>query len=311
MDGKQLREKFAYGFLALYILYGIFGIGMTGVLFSFAIGLIVASFNQHIEIIVASTILSGLFWTFFSKRVGKEGFQNGRAIKGATDRVPTGTGQDANSIVKKIAEITQPNVFQPSGVLSSSFAECFQDMNSAQEPNNAGSTTAKPAGTNTPPPASSTPAATNAPTISDTLKNNLPSANATAVKTPPTNTANVPTASSGSANAAPTTATTEITPATNAATTTAGFEDKTTSGMFKLGSIPTDAIGGAHIDIGTTMMNALNSLKPDQVKAMTDDTRKLMETQKSLMGMLSTMKPMIQDGRQMMETFTEMFGNKQ
>jgi hypothetical protein len=309
MDGKQLRTKFAYGFLALYILYGIFGIGMTGLLFSFAVGLIVASFNQHVEIIVATTILSGLFWTFFAKRLSKEGFQDGRPIKGASDRVPTGTGQDLNSIAKKVAEITQPNVFQPSGVLSSSFAECFQDMKSAEEPNNAGSTTAKPAGTTTPPPASSTPAATNAPTITDNLKNDLPSANATAVTTPPTNTTNVPTASSGSANAVPTTATTETTPATNAGNTS-GFEDKGTSGMFKLGSIPTDVIGGAHIDIGTTMMNALNALKPDQVKAMTDDTRKLMETQKSLMGMLTTMKPMIQDGRQMMETFTEMFGNK-
>jgi hypothetical protein len=310
MDGKQLRTKFAYGFLALYILYGIFGIGMTGLLFSFAVGLIVASFNDHVELIVASTILSGLFWTFFARHVSKEGFENGRSIKGASDRVPTGTGQDLNSIVKKVAEIAQPNVFQPSGVLSSSFAECFQDMNSAQQPNNAGSTTAKPAGTTTPPPASSTPAATNAPTISNNLKNDLPSANATAVTTPPTNTPNVPTASSGSANALPNISTTETTSATNAAKTTSGFEDKTTSGMFKLGSIPTDAIGGAHIDIGTTMMNALNSLKPDQVKAMTEDTRKLMETQKSLMGMLSTMKPMIQDGRQMMETFTEMFGNK-
>jgi hypothetical protein len=80
--------------------------------------------------------------------------------------------------------------------------------------------------------------------------------------------------------------------------------------MFKLGSIPSDAVGGAHIDVGTTLMNALNSLKPDQVKAMTDDTRKLMETQKSLMGMLTNMKPMIQDGKQLMETFTEMFGKQ-
>jgi ubiquinone/menaquinone biosynthesis C-methylase UbiE len=51
-------------------------------------------------------------------------------------------------------------------------------------------------------------------------------------------------------------------------------------------------------------------LMPDQVKAMTEDTRKLMETQKSLMGMLTTMKPMITDGKQMMETFTEMFGKQ-
>jgi hypothetical protein len=50
-------------------------------------------------------------------------------------------------------------------------------------------------------------------------------------------------------------------------------------------------------------------LKPDQVKQMTEDSRKLMETQKSLMGMLGNMKPMVQDGKQLMETFQEMFGN--
>jgi hypothetical protein len=88
-----------------------------------------------------------------------------------------------------------------------------------------------------------------------------------------------------------------------------GFTNKGTDGMFKLGSIPSDAADGAHIDVGTTLMNALNSLKPDQVKQMTEDTRKLMETQKSLMGMLGTMKPMLQDGKQMMDTFQEMFGN--
>jgi len=89
---------------------------------------------------------------------------------------------------------------------------------------------------------------------------------------------------------------------------TSGFSDKAAEGMFKLGSIPADTVGGAHIDIGTTMMNALNSLKPDQVKQMTDDTRNLMETQKSLMGMLSTMKPMLNDGKQLMNTFNDMFG---
>jgi uncharacterized membrane protein (DUF106 family) len=79
--------------------------------------------------------------------------------------------------------------------------------------------------------------------------------------------------------------------------------------MFKLGQIPADVKGGAHIDVGTTLMNALNSLKPDQIKQMTEDSRKLMETQKSLMGMLGTMKPMVQDGKQLIETFHEMFGN--
>ena len=64
------------------------------------------------------------------------------------------------------------------------------------------------------------------------------------------------------------------------------------------------------IDQGTTVINALNSLNPDQIKSMTDDTRKLIETQKNLMSMLGSMKPMLQDGKQLMANFQEMFGNQ-
>jgi hypothetical protein len=128
----------------------------------------------------------------------------------------------------------------------------------------------------TPSPSTSTPASVNAPSATTGLAAAMPNAPAASAEPPQTS----------------------------------GFSDKLTDGMFKLGVIPPDAVGGAHIDVGTTLMNALNSLKPDQVKQMTEDSRKLMETQKSLMGMLTTIKPMIQDGKQMMDTFQEMFGNQ-
>jgi hypothetical protein len=76
---------------------------------------------------------------------------------------------------------------------------------------------------------------------------------------------------------------------------------------FKLGHIPSDKKGGYHVDVGTTMMNALKALKPDQIKAMTSDTKQLLETQKSLMSMLKTFQPMVQEGQQMMTTFQSMF----
>lgn len=63
-----------------------------------------------------------------------------------------------------------------------------------------------------------------------------------------------------------------------------------------------------HLDAGTTFMNAYKSLKPDQIAAMTKDTQELMETQKQLMGTLQTLKPLIQDGKQMMEMFQSYFG---
>jgi hypothetical protein len=87
---------------------------------------------------------------------------------------------------------------------------------------------------------------------------------------------------------------------------TDGFEgDK---GLFKLGAIPSDKAGGLHIDAGSTVMNALKALKPDQIKAMTQDTKQLLETQKNLMDMLKTFSPMMQEGKQMMDTFNGMFG---
>jgi hypothetical protein len=85
------------------------------------------------------------------------------------------------------------------------------------------------------------------------------------------------------------------------------FENQASEGLFKLGQIPKDVKGGFHIDAGTTVMNAINSLKPDQRKAMTQDTKQLIDTQKSLMSMLQTFQPMVQEGKQMMDTFQEMF----
>ena len=86
-----------------------------------------------------------------------------------------------------------------------------------------------------------------------------------------------------------------------------GFEDKKGSGLFKLGQIPTDEKGGFHIDAGTSVLNALKSLKPDQISAMTQDTKQLIETQKTLMGMLQSFKPMMSEGKEMMDTFQQMF----
>jgi len=63
-----------------------------------------------------------------------------------------------------------------------------------------------------------------------------------------------------------------------------------------------------HLDAGTTFMNAYKQLKPDQVAAMTKDTQELMQTQKQLMSTLATLKPLIQDGKEMMNMFQGYFG---
>lgn len=64
-----------------------------------------------------------------------------------------------------------------------------------------------------------------------------------------------------------------------------------------------------HLDAGSTFMNAYKSLKPDQLAAMTKDTQDLMQTQKQLMSTLQTLKPLILDGKEMMNTFQSYFGS--
>ena len=63
-----------------------------------------------------------------------------------------------------------------------------------------------------------------------------------------------------------------------------------------------------HLDAGTTFLNAYKSLKPDQVASMTKDTQDLMQTQKQLMSTLHTLKPLIKDGKEMMNMFQSYFG---
>jgi hypothetical protein len=97
-------------------------------------------------------------------------------------------------------------------------------------------------------------------------------------------------------------------PAAEKKDTNAGFTNAGGDGIFKLGELPSEAAGGPHLDAGSTIMNAMQSLKPDQIKSLTDDTRQLLDTQKSLMSMLENMKPMLKDGAQLINTFGGMFG---
>jgi hypothetical protein len=85
------------------------------------------------------------------------------------------------------------------------------------------------------------------------------------------------------------------------------FEDS--SGLFKVGKLPSEEKGGFHIDTGTSVLNALKALKPDQISAMTQDTKQLIETQKTLMNMLQSFKPMMSEGKDMMDTFQQMFAS--
>lgn len=82
--------------------------------------------------------------------------------------------------------------------------------------------------------------------------------------------------------------------------------------FFELGKkykVPSeDDDGDFHLDAGTTFLNAYKSLKPDQLASMTKDTQELMQTQRQLMSTLASLKPLIQDGKEMMDMFQGYFG---
>lgn len=81
-----------------------------------------------------------------------------------------------------------------------------------------------------------------------------------------------------------------------------------TGGLFKLGEMPSEHKDGPHLDAGKTIMQAMSTFDPKAISSMTDDTKKLLETQKSLMSMLNQMRPVLADGRELLNTFSGMFG---
>lgn len=81
-----------------------------------------------------------------------------------------------------------------------------------------------------------------------------------------------------------------------------------TGTLFKTGKMPSENMGGPKLDAGKTIMKAMESFDSNTISAMTDDTKKLLETQKSLMGMLTQMRPVLADGKELLQTFSGMFG---
>lgn len=81
-----------------------------------------------------------------------------------------------------------------------------------------------------------------------------------------------------------------------------------TNELFKLGKMPSEHKEGPMLDAGGTLMKAMGSFDPDTTKKMTHDTKQLLETQKSLMNMLTQMRPILSDGKELLQTFSGMFG---
>ena len=81
-----------------------------------------------------------------------------------------------------------------------------------------------------------------------------------------------------------------------------------TNQLFKLGKMPSEHKEGPMLDAGGTLMKAMSSFDPETTQKMTEDTKQLLTTQKSLMDMLTQMRPILADGKELLQTFSGMFG---
>ena len=276
MKSTPLTQGMALLILALYVLYGLFALPFAGLLLSLAVGLIAFGGLESFELSVATAILVGVFYSL----VLRSGMlRQAESVRGKTKE---GFNSDGAAVISaRVNRIYKERTSGPAGVYASPFVEGFADASAEAEAESKvtnGGDKAK----------ASTPATTDG---SSKPADANSSGGAGSGITPP-----APPAAASAVKGAMTEA-------------VAGFKgDSGDDGLFKLGVLPEEKKGGYHIDQGTTVLNALNALKPDQIANMTKDTQSLIETQKSLMGMLSSMKPMLQDGKQMMETFQQMFG---
>ena len=67
----------------------------------------------------------------------------------------------------------------------------------------------------------------------------------------------------------------------------------------------------AHVDLGRSILHAYRNLTPEQIGGMKRDTKELMELQKELMGTLAEMKPAIEQGAELLGTFSQFFGKNE
>lgn len=258
--------------LLVYFVYGFFSLPFTGFLVSLAVGLLSYGALESAELAIGLTILTGVVYSLIFKAGAENEMMKAMKKEGFVD--------GSEKIAKRVERIYRANT-GPHGVYASAFVEGFADANADEK---------------------------KLDKELEAVMNDQPAEQSANSK--PASATAPSTAGSGINPPSPPPIATEVKKAEGATATTQGFRGAPDDGQFKLGVLPEEKKGGYHIDTGTTVMNALNALKPDQIKAMSSDTQKLIDTQKSLMSMLSTMKPMLQDGKQMMDTFQEMFGNK-
>jgi hypothetical protein len=281
--------------LIIYTGYIVSVQGIAGLLLSVAIGLIAAAFLDSVEYLTAVVILTGLAYSMYAKKTPvvvvakKEGFKVGEG---------EGTGPE---IVARVVAMDPPRPPRRVSPVLSAGCEGFADAGAATP-------------TDTPPPTSegsSTPASTASvtkPKQTDQEAAAVVSANATPANSVAMTGVQPVAEPSAATNAGSPAGSAGLASAAMTPPVVAGFQGQKTNGLFKLGEMPSEQKGGPFVDVASTMNKAVSSLNSDQMAAMTAESKSLMETQKNLMNMLSSMRPVLEDGRHLLDTFSGVFG---
>lgn len=256
---NSLSCQLSIGILALTAVYTLVYSGLSGLLFSSAVGLILLAFLEPFELVAALTVLFALFYTTVLKRflLRLEPFENPSEV-----------------IRQRVASLGSPLLKNqkgrkghkaPMGVYSASAVEGFEDVQPNVPKEGASSNSSA---------ADATPSHAVDPEKVEEVTSAPPKKK-------------------------------ESSPQTDIEKEE--FQSATNE-LFKLGKMPSEHKEGPLLDAGQTVMKAMSSLDPNTISSMTTDTKKLLETQKGLMSMLTQMRPVLADGKELLQTFSGMFG---
>lgn len=277
MKFENMTQTISIGVLGLWAVYILLIRGVIGILISASIGLLIASFEKRIEIIAAGTVILSFIIiqaikTFRIMEFYTNGGTGPEIAKrlAAIDKLGPVNAQMSDQSQAAPANTTYP---LQTGYVS---VEGFED---------AAAPVSKPAPAKTKNPVNQIPK-----DLQDQVKQALTAAGLGSETADNTNTKDKKTGTEPKPIVQP-------------------FQSES-SGLFKLGEIPTESRDGPMIDAGSTFMKAISALDPSQIKSMSEDTAKMVDAQKNLIGLLNTMKPIIQDGSKLLTTFSGILGKQ-
>ena len=270
MKFNKITYNISFAILAITALYTLIYSGLTGILLCSSVALIVAAFLDQFEIIVAISVIFAIFYTHFLKNFIKR-FEPFEPTQNNTQ-----VGQPEQT------QQTEQKKPQVSGFMSS-FSEGFTSTSGNKNPIASGSASSD-----------------TQPAIPPEEVKAVTDANTKPVKEGYTK--------SKKSNTSKNETFKDDVTSKDAVTSKEEFQSATNE-LFKLGKMPSEHKDGPMLDAGSTLLKAMGSFKPEQINAMSSDTKQLLETQKSLMGMLNQMRPVLADGKELLQTFSGMFGN--